>query len=80
MGDRGTEGDNPMEYEKTTETFGGGTRTTRTPRMLDSKNSQDANPSEDLTPNIKQRKDAVSRGKPNRKKTAGLFDSHEYKT
>ena len=33
-----------------------------------------------MTPNIKQRKDAVSRGKPSRKKAAGLFDLHEYKT
>ena len=31
-----------------------------------------------MTPNIKQRKDAVSRGKPYRKKAAGLFDGEEY--
>ena len=30
-------------------------------------------------PNIKQRKDAVSRGKPNRRKAAGIFDEQEYK-
>ena len=33
-----------------------------------------------MVPNIKQRKDAVSRGKPSRKKAAGLFDPYEYKT
>ena len=32
-----------------------------------------------MTPNIKQRKNAVSRGKPHRKKAAGLFDGEEYK-
>ena len=32
-----------------------------------------------MIPNIKQRKDAVSRGKPNRKKAAGLFNQHEYR-
>ena len=30
-------------------------------------------------PNIKQRKDAVSRGKPNRRKAAEIFDEQEYK-
>ena len=32
-----------------------------------------------MTPNIKQRRNAVSRGKPHRKKAAGLFDGEEYK-
>ena len=32
-----------------------------------------------MTPNIKQRKNAVSRGKPHRKKAAGLFDGDGYK-
>ena len=32
-----------------------------------------------MTPNIKQRKNAISRGKPHRKKAAGLFDGEEYK-
>ena len=32
-----------------------------------------------MTPNIKQRKDAVSRGKPHRKKATGLFDGEWYK-
>ena len=32
-----------------------------------------------MTPNIKQRKNAVSRGKPDRKKAAGLFDEEKYK-
>ena len=32
-----------------------------------------------MIPNIKQRKDAVSRGKPNRRKTVGIFDGQEYK-
>ena len=32
-----------------------------------------------MIPNIKQRKDAVSRGKPNRRKAAGIFDEQEYK-
>ena len=52
VGDRVTGGDNPIEYEETTETFEGGTRTTRTPKMSDSKGSQDANPSEDLPKNM----------------------------
>ena len=32
-----------------------------------------------MTPNIKQRMDAVNRGKPSRKKAASLFDGEEYK-
>ena len=32
-----------------------------------------------LSPNIKQRKDAVNRGKPNRKKAARLFNDDEYR-
>ena len=32
-----------------------------------------------MTPNIKQRRNTVSRGKPHRKKAAGLFDGEEYK-
>ena len=47
MGDRVTEGDNPIEYEETTETFEGGTRTTKTHRMPDSKDSQDPKPPDD---------------------------------
>ena len=32
-----------------------------------------------LFPNIRQRKDAVNRGKPGRKKAAGLFDQDKYR-
>ena len=32
-----------------------------------------------MIPNIKQRKDAVNRGKPNRRKAAEIFDEQEYR-
>ena len=32
-----------------------------------------------MIPNIRQRKDAVNRGKPHRRKAAGMFSDSEYR-
>ena len=47
-----TEDDGSIEYGVTTEQSENITRTTKTPRMSDSKDSQDTNPSEDLPKNM----------------------------
>ena len=47
-----TEDDDSIEYDTITERDENITRITKTPRMSDSKDSQDANPSEDLPKNM----------------------------